>query len=250
MRPLPQSICFFVHLVPGASLPGGDSAVGRVLPGRANLTPLEVAKGDLGVRVQLLDDIGVAFTVKARSSSSAGTIQPGHLMAVVHPDGHDENVTTGQGLAHALLASETKVSILGDGGAVVVGDVVLLGQTGVSGLAHLNELAILDVQTVDLPHDAILVDGKLGDDLEGTGGIDGKSWTIGLPVAHSPRVVGTARLVADTFIRASALFALTKEEAWLRASVRGKMATVSVGLPQIHLGAAGTITLNVGLAKL
>lgn len=47
--------------------------------------------------------------------------------------------------------------------------------------------------------------------------------------------------------RGSALVALTQVEAGLAAGVRSNVGGAAVGLPDVHLGAAGTVALDVSL---
>ena len=88
----------------------------------------------------------------------------------------------------------------------------------------------------------------MGDDGEGTGGVDEHVVAVVVGVADGVGVVAAAVLVADTV--ELALGTVTLEEAGLVAGVRCKVSSAGIGLPDVELVAARTIALEVRLSNI
>jgi hypothetical protein len=100
----------------------------------------------------------------------------------------------------------------------------------------LNDLAILNVKTVILLENTIVIGRKLGYHRERTRGIDLEVKTIKVRIAGKVRVVTTAPLITDTF--EATLVARALVYVSLVAGVRGQKCRSGVGFPDIKLIAA------------
>lgn len=216
------------------------------LEGRADLTPLNVGKLNLGERLNLPNGIGEALGSIARSSTSSGTVKPLHGSALVPPDGHGENHTAGHGIAHLNHTTEAVKPTLADDSAAVfrVHEVDWWRSSNVD-TGVVDEPSVLDVQAADLLELAVLVGRELSDDGEWPGGVDISIWSVVVGVAELVGVVSAAPLVAKTL--EGAVLSLATEETWLAAWMRSNVAGPGIGLPDVQLVTARSLLLNVGL---
>ena len=196
---------------------------------------------------------------------------------MVVPDGEDENVTLGKGLAHRDEATPVLESRAVAEGALLsiaelVGDgVITLEKAGEVGFGIGVDLAILNPEATDLDKVSgagTIVGDELGDNSEGPGCVNDLSRAIEIPVAETVGVVVAAVSVAETGIAITNSAIRTR--ATLEAAVVGGPARMGgvgrahrVGLPNIHLRAAGSVlsgscvfvgrrrgpTLNVSLCR-
>lgn len=175
----------------------------------------------------------------------------------VIPDRHDQNHTLRKSLAHlrktALLGEDILVaeSLLlsstearGDGVAVDAGDIRLRVS---------KDLAVLDVEALDVGEGAAGLD-ELGDDGDLLGGVDGELRALAVEggVAHTVAVEVTAVGVALAGVAGGAVSSAAgvAGAALLAdglAGVRGVGGGDGVGLPDVHLGAAGAHVADAGV---
>ena len=248
---------------------GGGSAAGvraTAVEGRADGADLDVGVDDGGVGVVGLDIGGGARGDVAGTTGDTGgggcasgrvvAVEPEHVGRVVIPQGHDEDHALGERSAHALQAA-----VLGEdvlvleqallGGAVVVGDGVA-ADAGPGRLGVGDHLAVLHVEALDLLEGAAggaVVGDELGDDGELALGVDGHARTVEGLVALAEGVeitsVGVAgAAVAVGAVGATAGVAAAHHLAGGVAGVRSEGRGDAVGLPDIHLRAAGAVVAS------
>lgn len=213
------------------------------LVGRADLTPLDVGEDDGGVRLDLEDVLGVALALLAGAGLLG--VEPGHVAALVPPDGHAEDHAAGHGIAHAAEGAEVHEAVGAGGGAELIGDVVVFGKALDGDDGVLDDPAVLDVEAANLLELALVVGGELGDDGDGAGGVDGVAGAVVLELVDAVRVVAAAVLVADAV--KGALVAGALVEAGDVAGVGGEVGGAGVGFPDVELVAAGALALDVTL---
>ena len=197
---------------------GGASAGGRAAKSGTDGTELDVGVGDLGVRGVGLNVRGSTGGGRAVATSDTGRgrvrsgrvvgVEPEHVRLVVVPDGHDEDHTRVERLAHGRETAELlkRVGVAERGllrGAEVGGDRVECVDAGDVGLRVGDHLAILDVETADLAELAgrgVVRREELRDDGDLGRGVDGLAGAVELLVAHAERVEVTAVLVAERVV--------------------------------------------------
>lgn len=243
----------------------GRGAAGRAAgEGGADGAELDVGEDDLGVGgvgLNLGGDTGGGGALATVSTGGTaldgvGGVEPEHVGGMVVPDGHDEDHGLGKGLAHLLQATllveviditESRLlSIaerLGDG---VASDASNLG------LRVLNDLAVLDIEALDLTEIASRVLEELGDDGELLGGIDGLALTVEGGVTHAVRVEVATIGIASTAIAVvgvgtTARVALAHVLVDGGAGVGSESGRDLVGLPDIHLRAASTVVTDTSV---
>lgn len=126
---------------------------------------------------------------------------------MVTPDGHDEGHTAGLGSAHAGDATEgLELVVVGESSLLGVTEGVgkgVSGETGDGGNRVLDDLTVLDVDTLDfLERAGVCAVG--GDELSDDGhlclGVDGLAGSVEPGVAHAVGVEVTTVLVADSAV--------------------------------------------------
>lgn len=243
---------------------GTYSSSGAV-EGRADGADLDVGEDDVGVGGLGLDIGGNARVSAASTASGAGAglvgrvggVEPEHVGVVVIPDGHDENHTLGESLAHlrktALLSKNVLIAeSLLLGGTVVCGDGVALDAGDVR-LGVGKDLAVLDVEALDIGKGAAGLD-ELRDDGDLLGGVDGELGAlaveggVALAVAVEVASIGVALAgVPGGAVGASAGVAVAAQLADRLTGVRGVGGGDGVGLPDVHLGAARAHVSDAGV---
>ena len=176
----------------------------------------------------------------------------------VVPEGHDKNHRGLESIAHTT-PSTLLLEVIG-----ILKDLLLLGAEVSSkrvsgnssnlGLRVGNDVAVLDIETSDLRETAVGSLVELGDDGDLLGGIDSEvgSGTVEGLVALAVGVEVTAISIASSAIAvvgvgstARVTFASMLSE--LGARVRSVGSGDGVGLPDVHLGAAGTDVTLAGV---
>jgi hypothetical protein len=245
----------------GRARGGNSSGVGG-----AEVTNLDVGIGDGGVGLLRFDVGGLARGGCAGSTSGTGVgrvswvggVEPQHVDFMVIPDGHDQDHTLGQSLIHrgeASLVGEvvvvTESGLLGS--AEVNGDRVVGSHAGNVGLGVGDNLAILDVETADLTKStagSTVGSDELSDDGDLLGGVDGQAGTEEGGITHAVGVEIASILVADTTIALIAITALGAGATVLTldtAAVGCIGGSVLVGFPDIHLVTARAILALAGV---
>ena len=158
------------------------------------------------------------------------------MATLVPPDAHGQDHATGHGSTHAGGSTEVHVALGADGLTVLVVGVVDLGGIVKLDGGVLDDLTVLNVETVVLLEDSTVVGGELGNDSDGLGGVDLLAEAVELVVADVVGVVAAAVLVADTVELALSTLALV--ELGLVARVRSQVGGSSIGLPDVELVAA------------
>lgn len=216
---------------------------------RANLTPPHVVISDNGEGLNLDNILRVTISRCARPSLAA--VEPVHEAALVPPDAHSKNHTPRHRLAHALVGAQLEEPLGTSSGAELVVQTVDLGETIDVNRVGLNGLAILLIEPLDGGELAVLVGGELGDDGERAAGVDLELVRVAVVVGHvdAVGVPPAAGLVADTGLGAAALLAFAEVEAGLVARVGRDVGGAGVGLPNVHLVAAGALAFDVALFR-
>lgn len=130
--------------------------------------------------------------------------------------------------------------------AEVVGDGVDSVDSGNGDGGVLDDLAVLDVKTTDLVEVAVgcaIGGDELGNDSELAAGVNGHTLAEERFVAHAERVEVTSVLVAKAGVPLVVITALSTRALGLAVDgtgVRSESSSIVVGLPDIHLRAAGT----------
>jgi hypothetical protein len=234
---------------------------------RSDGAELDVGVDDLGIGGLALDLRGLTGRGGAGTTSNTGLgcvagggvggVEPEHLRGVVVPNGEDENHTLSQSLrhrAHTTMSLEgvgvTEEGLLG--GAEVVGDGVEIGEAGEGGERVGDGLAVLDVEATDFGEGArsgVVVGDELGDDGEFGGSVDRLASAVEGSVTHTEGVEVTTIGIANTIVTGGdgAVFAGAASLAGDGAGVRGVGGGHGVGLPDIHLIAAGTEVTSTGV---
>jgi len=248
----------------GGGRVAGSAAVeardGRADGAEADVGEDDVAVGDLGLNLGRDTGGGRASTALGAGGAGlvdgVGRVEPEHVGVVVIPDGHDQDHRALEGLAHlshTALAVEVIDVTEGDllGIAPLLGDGVA-GVAGDLGLGVGNDLAVLNVEALDLAEDASRVLVELGDDGHLLGGVDGHALAVEGLVALAVGVEVAAIRIANTSIAlravgATAAVALAAALADNGARVRSEGSSHVVGLPDIHLRAAAAIAAETGV---
>lgn len=176
----------------------------------------------------------------------------------VVPQAHDENHGLGEGVVHAAPAT-LLVEVIGvvEGNLLGLAEAVGDGAAGVVGnlgLGVANDLAILNIETLDLRKLAVAALDELGHDSHLLGGINVEAGAgavegvVALAVRVEIATIGIASSsIAGGRVGATAGIAL----AGLLGEALAGMGSVGrgnlVGLPDIHLRAAGAVLANTGV---
>ena len=242
--------------------------LGGGLEGRADGAELDLGEGHRGIAGGALNLLGVTGVGLAGATANTGlaglgilgvgAVEPHHAGVVVIPDAHDQDHGL-QGVAHALKATVlSEVVIVAEGGllgrAELGGDGVALDALNV-GLGVGDNLVVLDPEALNLGELA-LVGAVGGDELGHDGhrglGVDGVAGAVEGFVAHAEGVevasVGVASAgVAGLGVGAAALVALAHSLLNSVARVGSIGRGDAVGLPDVHLGAAGAVATDTGI---
>lgn len=245
---------------------GNGDGGGGAGEGRVEVAELDVGEGDGRAGGDGLDSGGDTGGRGASTASNTGAggigadgvvaVEPLHVGGVVVPDGEREDHSAAHGVTHT---SETTVlsEVVGvaEGGlllsAEVVGDLVGLGDSGDVGLRVGDDLTVLNVEAADGAERAgvgAVVGNELGDDGEDTGGVDGQALAEEGLVAHAEGVEVAAVGVAETGVPG----AVRTRAAGLAGGLAGvgrEGRGVVVGLPDIHLTAAGTERTSTSVGR-
>lgn len=176
----------------------------------------------------------------------------------VVPETHDENHGASGGGTHlgeatlvvegALIAEDLLLGV-----AVVLGDGVA-GDAVDGGLGVGDDDVVLDVEAGDLGEAAVVALDELGDDGQGLCGVEGElgagtvEGLVALAVAVEVAAVRVA-VAAVTVLGVSAAAGITLAGVVVivLARVRRVGGADAVGLPDVHLGAAGTEAADAGV---
>jgi hypothetical protein len=91
---------------PNNDRPASADTANRLRRSRVNVSPADIAKVDVGVRLVGKDELRVAFGSVARTRVSA--VHPVHEVAVAVPDGEDEDRPALESAALGVQTSEAK----------------------------------------------------------------------------------------------------------------------------------------------
>lgn len=231
--------------------------------GRVDGAELDVGVDDVGVGVLGLDVGGGARGGGAGAASGArggrvggvGRVEPEHVDGVVVPDGHDEDHVLGQGVAHALEAAAL-VEDVGVAEGRLLRVAVLLrhrvaGHARDGALAVGHDLAVLHVEALDLAEGAARLQ-ELRHHRQLLGRVELEAGAVerlvALAVAVEVASVGVAvARVAVGRVGAAARVAAAGVVGRVRARVRRVGRGDGVGLPDVHLGAAGAHVADAGV---
>ncbi|KAK8877542.1 hypothetical protein PGQ11_002488 [Apiospora arundinis] len=215
---------------------------------RPDITPAEVGKGDRHIRVRRQDLLRGAVRRAARPRRPR--VQPVHVRLLVVPEAEDEHHAAVERRARRLEAA-VAVKVL------LVLLVALGAERGRHGrLGFGNRLAVLDVDAADLaqhfaaaPSRAVgLLGGhELRHHGEGPLGVDGLVGAVEVGADGLVRVEAAAGLAAQALFAVAALDAGAEKGAGLGAGVGGHGRGEAIGLPDVHLVAAGAAVVEIGL---
>ena len=201
----------------------------------------------MGIR-RVLDNLP-RIALRLVAGPSIPAIQPVHVPARIRPDTENQHHAARKRLAHPLDPAPL-LRPLGSRLAIRIGNGVDLQCTPGNGDSSVgNRLAVLGIRATDL--DELVVGGnKLGGDGELAVGVDRLGRVVAVKVVHAVRVlvVAASPLVADTL--GLAALGLPRAAVHLRfgARVRDEGVGARVGLPDVHLVAAGAVgVVDVGL---
>lgn len=212
-----------------------------------------------------LADLGVTWAADGSWLSGAdrvGGIEPLHVGGVVVPDGHGENHWSVESLgetAHAAGLGEI-VQIAKDGLlllAEVVSDLVgCVNAWDVGNRVGEND-AVLDVEALDALESAggrVISGDELGNNGDLLGGVHLLARAEEGGVAHAIGVEVASVLVANAGIAVGSITAVESgaaSESVALAGVWSVSSGVAVGLPDIHLGTAGSVAAGtaVGIVR-
>lgn len=236
--------------------------------GRAEITKADVREHNLGVRgvgLNISWYTGGGCARAARDTRERWVlvdgeiaVKPEHVDIMIVPDAENDGDAAGKCLSHSgktTLALEA-VGVAEDGfllGTEVGGDRVAGGDAGDIDLGVLDDNVVLDIQTTDLGKWAgggAVSSNELGDDGELGVGVDSLAGSVELLLAETVGVEVTAVFVAETAVPVVTITALGAGAACLpdRAARMGSVGSRDgVGLPEVHLGAAGSIAALAGV---
>lgn len=233
---------------------------------RADRSELNIGECDRGVREVALDvlglaDLGVTWAADGSWLGAAdwvSRIEPLHVGGVVVPDGHGEDHRTIKSLgepAHAAGLGEVvqvpKGSLLLF--AEVIGDLVSRVNTSNVRNSVSKDNAVLDVEAANRLEGSgggVIRSDELGDNCDLLVGVDLLARAEEGSVAHAVRVEVTSILVTDASVSVVCVTAVgtgAAREAVALAGVRSVGGGVLVGLPDVHLGTAGSVAAGTGV---
>lgn len=166
---------------------------------------------------------------------------------MVVPEGHDEDVAASKRGTHLVKTTESlERRCVTEGGLLLV-TVLLSNRVAADaldgGVGVLEDGSSLDVETLDLGEAGTGAD-ELSDDGHLLGGVEGHAWAVEVTDAHAVAVEVAAVLVANSAVAVVAVTAADVVGALLETSALAGVGSVGsgdgVGLPDVHLGAAGT----------
>jgi hypothetical protein len=186
------------------------AAASAAAESRAKRPDLEVRERDGRVRAVCLDVCGLAGCDRACAASRArlgrcggiGAVKPEHVDCVVVPDRQDEDLAAVHGLTHSCEAAHGAEGVgIAESGllgcAPGVADVVLGGNASDVGDGVGDDVAVLDVETLD--GGPVRCD-ELYDDRDWLGCVDNHTLAIERGVAHAVGVEITIVLVAHSVV--------------------------------------------------
>jgi hypothetical protein len=237
---------------------------GGLVEGRADGAELDVGEDNAGVGAVRLKIRRLARGSRASTtgdtrlagvgSGGVAGVEPEHVDRVVVPERHDEDVAASKRRAHTVEAANgselvvvAESSLLGL--AEAVGDGVA-ADAGDSGLGVLEHLAVLDIEALDLGQAGARAD-ELGDDGHFLLGVEGGAGAVEVLDAHTVAVEVAAVLVADTLVAVVAITtvgACAGNNTRALAGMGGVGSRDTVGLPNIHLRAAGANGTSTGVS--
>jgi hypothetical protein len=228
-------------------------------------TDLDVRVDDRGIGVGTLNISGVTRAGGAGSTGDTRLggilikrvvrVEPEHVGVVVIPERQDENHAAAESITHSVQATMLVEDVLVAKGLLLsnteIGVNGVAGNTIDVGLGVGNDLAVLDVETLDLSQAAARSD-ELGDNGELAAGVDSHTLAVEGLVAHTPRVEVAAIRITSTSIAGigvgtTAVIAIAPGLLRSIAGVRGDGSTLRVGLPDVHLGTARAIATNTSV---
>lgn len=170
---------------------------------------------------------------------------------MVVPERHDEDVAASKRRAHAVQAAELGEGVVvAEGSLLGLAEVVGQGVTGDArdgGVGVLVHLAVLHVEALDLAEAGAGAD-ELGNDGHLLLGVELLAGAVEVLDAHAVAVEVTAVLVADALVAVIAVTTVSASagcDTRTLAGVGGICGGDGVGLPDIHLSAAGaSVTLT------
>ena len=242
-----------------------NSALGSssLVESRANGTEPDVGEDDAGVGAVGLEVLRLAGGGRAGTARDSGLawvgvggvggVEPQHVDRVVVPERHDEDVAAGERRAHGVEAAELREGVVvAEGGLLVLAEGVgdgVAGGAGDLGLGVLVHLAVLDVKALDLAERGAGAD-ELGHNGHLRLGVELHAGAEEALVTHAVAVEVAAVLVADAVVAVvtvAAVSACAGSETRALAGMRGVGGRDGVGLPDVHLGAAGASVTLAGV---
>lgn len=180
------------------------------------------------------------------------------VKAYIVPQAHDEGHGGGNGAAHLrettllreaiAIAKDLLLVLAKVGGDGVAGD----ASDGGHGVG--DDLAVLDVEALDLGEAAIAALDELGDDGHLLAGVEGEvgagtvEGLVALAVGVEVTSIGIAvTSIASGGVGSSALVAFARVLDVVLARMGGKGRGDVVGLPDVHLGTAAAESANAGV---
>lgn len=209
-----------------------SSPLNRV--GTVNIPPPDLRKSHRRIGIVSLDESRISLSATARPGTV--TIKPMHPQARIIPDTEHRHHAPPQSLAHTLQPTQRLERPRRRAESLRHGD----GRIA-------DHHTLLHVQPADLGQSScrgVIGRHELRDDGYRLGGVNGETVAIVILCAELVGVVGAAIPVADGV----AFGAGARVQAGCGARVRGENCGARVGLPEVHLLAAGTCAEGVGLA--
>ena len=201
---------------------------------------------------------GAADGAGRRRADGVGAVEPLHVGGVVVPDGHGEDHGDVEGGAEAgHAAGGLEVVGVAEGSLLLVAELVaeLVGRVnaGDVALGVGDGDAVLDVEAPDAGERAgggVVGGDELRHDGDLLAGVDRLAGAEEGLVAHAVGVEVASVLVADALVSRSwvtAVRALAADESVALAGVGSVRRGVLVGLPDVHLSAAGSVAARAGV---
>lgn len=267
---------FSFNLVFPLTVSDASEAEGERLPvvqqnrliGGVDRAELDVREGDRSIRTLGLHVLRVARIPRASTAGNARLrrilikgiirVQPKHMRGMVIPNGHNKHDSLLEALGDTLQPTELFVVV------IIAKSRLALGTEGISDrvascdardidLRVLDNLPVLLVDAADLfqvTSIGVALGDELGDDGELGIGIDELAGAEEGFIAETEGVEVAAVFVADAIVALTFITAIGAFAAFLRvhrAGVGGVGGGDGVGLPDIHLLAAGAVAATTGV---
>lgn len=211
-----------------------------------------------------LDRLGVTDAVLAGTAGNTGlggvsvlgvgAVEPHHAGVVVIPDAQDED-HGGHGITHATEATMLRKDVLISKGGLLgraeVGRDRVTGDAVNVGLSVGDNLAVLNVEALDLGKGATVAD-ELGDNGHDGVGVDDLVGAVVAGVAHAVGVevaaIGVAGSgIAGLGVGATAVITTAHGLPKVVTRMRGEGTRDAVRFPDVQLGAARSVATDTGV---